>query len=35
MSKGKRYTQEFKIEAINQVTDRDYSIAEVSERFGI
>jgi transposase len=35
MSKGKRYTQEFKIEAVKQVTDRGYSIAEVSERLGI
>ena len=35
MSKGKRYTKEFKIEAVKQVTDRGYSIAEVSERLGI
>ncbi|WP_220493527.1 transposase [Pseudoalteromonas sp. SG43-5] len=31
MSKGKRYTQEFKIEAVKQITERGYSIAEVSE----
>ena len=35
MSKGKRYTQEFKIEAVKQITDRGYSVAEVSERLGI
>ncbi|MEJ6540697.1 MAG: transposase, partial [Halioglobus sp.] len=28
--KGKRYTKEFKIEAIKQVTDRGYSVAEVA-----
>jgi transposase-like protein len=27
MSKGKRYTQEFKIEAVKQITERDYSVA--------
>jgi hypothetical protein len=30
MSKGKRYTQEFKIEAVKQITERGYSVAEVS-----
>jgi transposase-like protein len=35
MSKGKRYTQEFKIEAVNQTNERGYSVAEVSERLGI
>lgn len=35
MSKGKRYTQEFKIEAVKQITDRGYSVADVSERLGI
>ena len=35
MSKGKRYTQEFKIEAVKQTNDRGYSVAEVSERLGI
>jgi transposase len=35
MSKGKRYTQEFKIEAVKQVTDRGYSVQEVAERLGI
>ena len=31
---GKRYTEEFKIEAIKQVTDRGYSVADVAERLG-
>ncbi|NOQ17410.1 MAG: IS3 family transposase [Methyloprofundus sp.] len=35
MSKGKRYTQEFKIEAVKQITDRGYSVAEVADRLGI
>jgi transposase len=35
MSKGKRYTKEFKIEAVKQVTDRGYSVNEVAERLGI
>lgn len=32
--KGKRYTEEFKIEAVKQVTDRGYSVAEVADRLG-
>jgi len=35
MSKGKRYTQEFKIEAVKQITERGYSVVEVSERLDI
>ncbi len=35
MSKGKRYTQEFKIEAVRQTTERGYSVAKVAERLGI
>jgi len=35
MSKGKRYTEEFKIEVVKQVTDRGYSVNEVAERLGI
>ena len=35
MSKGKRYTEEFKREAVKQVVERGYSIAEVAERLGI
>ena len=32
---GKRYTEEFKIEAVRQVTDRGYPVKEVADRLGI
>ena len=32
---GQRYPDEFKIEAVKQVTDRGYSVAEVARRLGI
>ena len=32
---GKRYTEEFKVEAVKQVTDRGYSVADVAERLGV
>lgn len=32
---GKRYTEEFKIAAVKQVTDRGHPAAEVAERLGI
>ena len=32
---GKRYTEEFKIEAVKQVTDRGYSVLDVAERLGV
>jgi transposase len=32
---GKRYTEEFKIEAVKQVVDRGYSVYSVAERLGI
>ena len=32
---SKRYSQEFKQEAIKQVTERNYSVVEVSTRLGI
>mgnify|MGYP000025287291 FL=1 len=35
MSKGKRYTEEFKREAVKQVVERGYSVAEVADRLGI
>lgn len=35
MSKGKRYTHEFKVEAVKQITERGYSSADVAERLGI
>ena len=31
---GKRFTDEFKKEAVRQVTERGYSVAEVSDRLG-
>ena len=35
MAKGIRYTAEFKKDAVSQVTDRGYSVKEVSTRLGI
>ncbi len=32
---GKRYTEEFKIEAVKQITERGYAVSEVAERLGI
>lgn len=32
---GKRYTEEFKIEAVKQVTDRGYSVLDVADRLGV
>ncbi len=32
---NRRYTDEFKAEAIGQVVDRGYSVKEVSERIGV
>ncbi|ACD61227.1 ISxac3 transposase [Xanthomonas oryzae pv. oryzae PXO99A] len=32
---SKRYTDEFKIEAVRQVTDRGFKEAEVAERLGV
>lgn len=32
---GKRYTEEFKIEAIKQITERGYKQSEVAERLGV
>ena len=32
---GKRYTEEFKIEAVKQITDRGYSVGDVAERLGV
>ena len=31
----KRYAEEFKIEAVKQVTERSYPVAEVSDRLGV
>ena len=35
MSKQQRYTEEFKIEAIKQVTERHHPVAEVADRLGV
>jgi transposase len=35
MQKGIRYTEEFKKDRVSQVTDRGYSVKEVSVRLGI
>ena len=32
---GTRYTEEFKIEAVKQVTDRGYKVPEVAKRLGV
>ncbi len=32
---SKRYTEEFKVEAVRQVTDRGHSVAEVAARLGV
>ncbi|GIW56359.1 MAG: transposase [Silanimonas sp.] len=32
---SKRYTDEFKIEAVRQVTDRGFKVANVAERLGV
>lgn len=32
---GQRYPEEFKIEAVKQVTERGHSVADVSERLGV
>ena len=34
MSSSIQYTEEFKIEAVKQVTERGYSVADVAERLG-
>ena len=31
----KRYTEEFKIEAVKQITERGYSVQDVSRRLGV
>ena len=32
---GKRYSDEFKLEAVRQVVDRGYKVADVSKRLGV
>ncbi len=33
--RGKRYTDEFKIEAVKQITERNYPIGQVAKRLGV
>ena len=35
MSKGSRYTEEFKRDAVSQVIDRGHSVVDVSSRLGV
>jgi transposase-like protein len=35
MSKGRRYKEEFKNEAVKQITERGYSVTEVADRLGV
>ena len=35
MSKQQRYTEEFKIEAVKQITERQHPVAEVAGRLGV
>ncbi|KXS46165.1 MAG: transposase family protein [Marinobacter sp. T13-3] len=35
MMSAKRYSEEFKIEAVKQVTERGYKVSDVSRRLGI
>ena len=32
---GKRYPEEFKIEAVKQVTERGYKVSDVAQRLGV
>ena len=33
--RGKRYPEEFKIEAVKQVIDRGYTVSDVAKRLGV
>ncbi len=35
MSKGSRFTEEFKLEAVKQVVERGFGVADVSKRLGV
>lgn len=35
MSKGNRFTEEFRLEAVKQVVDRGFGVADVSARLGV
>lgn len=32
---GRRYTEEFKFEAVKQVTERNYKFSEITKRLGV
>jgi transposase len=35
MSKGNRFTEEFKLDAVKQVVERGFGVADVSKRLGV
>lgn len=35
MSKGKRFTEEFKLEAVKQVAERGFGVADIAKRLGV
>jgi transposase len=35
MNKGNRFTEEFKLEAVKQVVERGFGVADVSKRLGV
>ena len=35
MGKGQRFTEEFRVEAVKQVTERGFAVKDVSKRLGV
>jgi transposase len=35
MGKGNRFTEEFRVEAVKQVTERGFAVKDVSQRLGV
>ncbi len=35
MSRGQRFTEEFRVEAVRQVTERGFAVKDVSSRLGV
>ena len=35
MGRGQRFTEEFRVEAVRQVTERGFGVKDVSERLGV
>jgi len=35
MGKGQRFTEEFRVEAVKQVTERGFAVSDVSQRLGV